>query len=193
MPWSYLLSEDDEDDLLNDLKRAMKKTNDRLLSMGEDVPGMKGMAASLTLGFVVWPRLFLVHAGHSRAYLHRPPELRKITTDHTVAQKLQDRGVIEEEEDTAGNPWNKVLWNTLGGEYKDLHVEVRKVILYPGDGVLLCTDGLTNQVSEDRILRVLSDAESAEDVCRRLVDAANEAGGKDNATAVYARFNKVVS
>ncbi len=189
VPWSGLLREEDEDDLLDDLKLAMRSTGERLRALSEGVPGKDGMAASLTLALLVWPRLFVVHAGHSRAYLHRPPALTQITTDHTVARQLQARGVLEEEE-VRGNPWNKVLWNTLGGEEEDLFVEVRKVVLHPGDGVLLCTDGLTGQVPDDRIRGILEDHAAPEDACLRLVEAADEAGGKDNATAVFARFER---
>src|SRR5262249_5694817 len=130
------------------------------------------------------------HAGDSRCYLLRGKRLEQITRDHTVAQQLVDQGVLPAEE-VQGSRWSHVLWNCIGGGSHELNPDVYKVTLQIDDTLLLCTDGLTLDVPDARIVELLQQARSAEETCRRLIDAANAAGGRDNITVVVARFREV--
>jgi protein phosphatase len=91
-------------------------------------------------------------------------------------------------EEAETSRWSHVLWNCIGSGNAHFSPEVYKATLQPGDVVLLCTDGLSKYVADERIGRELVDAPTAEEAARRLVDAANEAGGSDNITAVVARL-----
>src|SRR5262249_53508250 len=150
-------------------------------------PEQRGMGTTLTMAYLLWPRLYVVHVGDSRCYLLRSPRLVRITKDQTMAQQLVERSVLAPEE-APQSRWSHVLWSCLGGNSRQLSAEVYKATLTLGDTLLLCTDGLTNQLRDEDLLRLLQQSGSAEETCRRLVAAANDAGGSDNITVVVAHF-----
>jgi protein phosphatase len=121
--------------------------------------------------------------------LLRGGRLEQVTTDQTVAQQLVERGALSPAE-AKESRWSHVLWNCIGGGNAELSVEVSKGLLQLGDTLLLCTDGLTNRVPDEPIREMLLHARGSEEVCRRLVQAANEAGGSDNITVLVARFRE---
>lgn len=187
LPWFLRLQASREDDLAEDLKAAMERCQERIEAEAEANPQRRKMGTTLTMAYIVWPRLYVVHAGDSRCYLRRQGKLAQITTDHTLAQQMVVKGVLQPEE-AGKSQWSHVLWNCLGGGTHELRPEVRKATLQVGDTLLLCTDGLTNGVSDDRLAELLGQDSSAAEACRRLVAAANDAGGRDNVTVVVARF-----
>ncbi|MCA9322012.1 MAG: serine/threonine-protein phosphatase, partial [Planctomycetes bacterium] len=124
--------------------------------------------------------------GDSRCYLLRGDRLSQLTTDHTVAQKLVEDGTLEPEEARASR-YNSVLWNALGGGVSELQPQVIRATLRPADTLVLCSDGLTAHVPDDRIRDILAEDRSAQDASAELVRLANEGGGQDNITVVVAR------
>jgi protein phosphatase len=124
--------------------------------------------------------------------LLRGNKLHQITKDHTFAQKLAEEGALSQEE-VEDSRWSHALWNVVGGGSEELSPEVYKAELSMGDAVLLCSDGLTKHVSDGELAGLLDSRLGAEDVCRKLVDAANAAGGSDNTTVVVARFNEAMA
>ncbi|MBW2527601.1 MAG: serine/threonine-protein phosphatase [Deltaproteobacteria bacterium] len=143
------------------------------------------MGTTVTIAYLLWPLLYVAHAGDSRCYLYRGGLLRQLTTDHTLAQKFAEHSSLPIDEDS---PWHHALWNVLGGGAADaLQPEVRRVALEPEDVVLLCSDGLTKHVSDVEIGQVLAARPAAADGCGSLVAAANEGGGSDNVTVVIAQ------
>ncbi|HET9866852.1 MAG TPA: SpoIIE family protein phosphatase, partial [Nitrospira sp.] len=135
--------------------------------------------------------LYVVHVGNGRCYLLRRGVLEQITTDHTLAQQLVESGMLGPEEATSSR-LSQVLWNAIGGDLEELSPDVYKAELQRGDTLLLCTDGLTAHVPDAVIRSYLQVQEAAQDTCRKLIDAANEAGGTDNITAIVARFDRDV-
>jgi protein phosphatase len=184
MRWLFRLEEDTDEDFQDDLKSAMEhcqeKVEAELEGQHREAPG-----TTLTLGYVIWPRLYVVHVGDSRCYLWRDSKLKQITKDHTMAQRLVDDGNLEEEETT---PWSHVLWNVIGGGSEELAPEVYKAKLRRGDTLLLCTDGLTKHLSDEDLANLLGDGLSSRECTERLVARANDAEGSDNTTVVVARF-----
>ena len=172
------------DDLYAELAAALRACR-RAVATAAAGPGLDRMSSTLTLAYVLWPRLYIVHAGDSRAYLVRGGRLRRLTHDHTVAQGMADRGALTQAEADESR-WNRVLTRCITGT-EGIVADVRKTILRPGDTLLLCTDGLTHGVSDEEIGLLLAGGR-AEDAAGRLVAAANDAGGEDNVTAVVARF-----
>jgi protein phosphatase len=189
MRWLFRLEADLEDDFLSDLEAALKHCQDHIQAESEFRPERHGMGTTLTMAYVLWPRLFVVHVGDSRCYLLRESRLEQITTDHTFAQAFADQGV--DAKLASQRRWSHTLWNVLGGGSDELKPEVCKAELSVGDTLLLCTDGLTKGVSDGMITALLEEDGQASDLCRRLIDAANEAGGKDNTTVIVARFRQV--
>jgi len=189
MPWFFGLNESQEGDLMDELKAALHRCQNSVERAAEDGPGDTPMGTTLTMAYVLWPRLYVVHAGDSRCYLARNGEIEQITRDHTMAQQLVDQKVmpLERAEKTK---WSSILWNAIGGGESTLAPEVYRSTLQPGDTLVLCTDGLTRHLDERSILDVLKAQPShAQAAVEALVAGANRAGGQDNITAVVARFH----
>ena len=185
MPW-FLRLRSREDDAVEDLKEALEASREAVAAAAAAERGRERMGTTLTLAYVLWPRLFVVHAGDSRAYLFRNGRLHLITHDHTVAQKLVDEGQLPPQA-LETSPWSHVLYKCIGANQAELNPDVFRATLADGDALLLCSDGLTGPVPEARIAELLAGGR-AEDAARRLVDAALAAGAPDNVTVVVARF-----
>jgi len=187
MHWFHRLGEDPDEDFLDELKSALEQCHAEINAEAEVLTDREGMGTTVTAGYVVWPRLYVVHVGDSRCYLFRGKKLRRITTDHTVSQRLADEGVLEDEE-IEHSRFSHMLWNVVGGGGDDIMPEVNKVRLAAGDTLLFCSDGLTNHVCEKEIAHILKDGRNAADTCQVLVQMAKDAGGSDNITVVVAHF-----
>lgn len=149
-------------------------------------PELRGMATTLTLGLAVWPSLFLLQIGDSRAYQLRDGKLIRLTRDQTLAQDLVDTGALKPS-DLARSPLAHVLSSAIGAEWRPV---VSKVALNRQTTILLCTDGLTKHVPDERIEARLNAIRSSEEVCRTLVNDALEAGGSDNITVLCGRVRE---
>jgi protein phosphatase len=185
--WFFRLCEDEEEDLKEDLRAGLEECQRRVEAAASARPDLRGMGTTLTMAYLLWPRLYVVHAGDSRCYLLRDGRPEQVTCDHTVAQQLVDRGVLPADQ-VQGSRWSHVLWNCIGGGTHDLNPDVYKLTLRVGDTLLLCTDGLTAVLKDEDLVEILQQRTSAEETCRRLVDAANTRGGPDNITVIVAHF-----
>jgi protein phosphatase len=183
----HLRGSQDESTLVDDLQTALTKCSARVRADVRMNPSHQGMGTTLTLGYVTWPRFYCVHVGDSRCYLFRDGRLRQVTTDHTVAQQLVERGAMTPEQADESR-WSHVLWNAIGDNSGKVAPDIYKEKLRIGDTLLLCTDGLSGYLSENEIVEILRRNESARAACEQLVAAANDAGGKDNITVIVARF-----
>jgi serine/threonine protein phosphatase PrpC len=144
------------------------------------------IATTLTLAYVQWPSLHVLHVGDSRAYLLRGGKLVRLTRDQTVAQELRDAGVEQLRAEL-----DHILTNAVGGASDDLRLEARSVRLEPGDVLLLCSDGLYEEVDEPTMARELAaacDEATTEQVAERLIQAALRRGAADNVTVVIGAF-----
>lgn len=148
-------------------------------------PRLAGMGTTMTLAVTSGASLVLGHVGDSRAYLLRGGKLRMLTRDHSFAQALVEAGDISPE-DAASHRLRNVLLRNVGGG--TAQADIRHVPLENGDQLLLCTDGLSDLVAEGPIAAVLQSASNSQAACDQLIAAALAAGGRDNVTAVLARF-----
>jgi serine/threonine protein phosphatase PrpC len=187
MPWFFRLRTDEEADLKDELIAALHQCQQSIEVAAGNHTECRGMGTTLTMAYVLWPRLYVVHAGDSRCYLLRAGRLEQITTDHTIAQQLVQKGALLPEE-AAASRFSHMLWNCLGGGTHDLTPDVFKATLQLGDTLLLCTDGLTGRVTDKQITEILTRPLTAEQACQQLVAAANDAGGTDNITVIVAHF-----
>jgi protein phosphatase len=146
------------------------------------------MGTTLTVAYVSDNVLYVAHAGDSRCYLYRGGKLERLTRDHTFVETLVSQGVLDPEQAAHHNMRN-VLTNAVGGNSTGVEPEVHKHLIAPGDLVLLCSDGLSEMLSDQDIAGQLAvPGATPEASCRALVDAANARGGTDNITVVLARF-----
>lgn len=151
--------------------------------------GTPGMGTTLTMACVVWPDLYVAHVGDSRCYRQRDSELEQVTTDHTLVERLVREAAIAPEE-AAESPFRNVLTNAIGGSDDDHapEVEMHRLRLEPGETLLLCSDGLFDELSDPEIARILELPGSSVATCSELVTRAKAAGGSDNITAIVARI-----
>jgi serine/threonine protein phosphatase PrpC len=141
-----------------------------------------GMGTTITAVLADGEQLRLAHVGDSRAYLLRDGEFRRITDDHTRVARMVKDGTITEEE-AAVHPERNIITRALGiGE--DVKVDQMAIDVRDGDRFLLCTDGLTGMVKEDPLKSILLSTPDPQEAVRKLIEAANAAGGVDNVTAV---------
>jgi PPM family protein phosphatase len=180
----------DEQGVVKDFQAALVQADARLFEETAHHPEFAGMGTTLTLAFVSGWRLFVVHAGDSRCYLFHKGKLQQLTDDHTIAGELAQHGIIKPE-DVSRHQFRHVVTNALGGNRAGVRVDVQKVELETGDVVLLCTDGLTDMLSDERLASILAAEGEPQSACERLVAEANDQGGRDNITAVVARFEAV--
>lgn len=141
------------------------------------------MGTTLTMALVLWPALYVAHVGDTRCYLLREGQFSRLTTDHTLAQKVLDDAV---EAVAPDSQLHHLLWNSLGGSKNLPEPQIVKLELKAGDHLLLCSDGLTKHVSDPEILAALSTGEPNAAKCARLIELANAGGGSDNVTVLVA-------
>jgi len=190
MPWSLPRSKDDSRILARGLREAVKTIQQDMRKAAITGTGRFGMGTTLTMAYVTWPNLFVVHVGDSRMYAMREGQLYQITHDHTLAQQLVDSQVMSADE-AEESDFSNVLVNAVGGDSEDLRVELHHAILFPGDVFLLCSDGLTKHVTDERIAEVLgsvSKTGKVESAAKVLISDALDGGGTDNVTVVVAKF-----
>ena len=167
------------------LRAAVNDAQTHLRSVAER-KGLREVGTTLTVGYVVWPALYVVHVGDSRAYLSRGGQLQRLTRDHTMAQDLLDQGFPD-----VHARFGHILTNSIGGSSEDVKVDLTATELQPGDVLLLCSDGLSGQVEDaviSQALHTFSEGGDPTQTVDHLVGLANEAGGRDNVTVICARF-----
>ena len=177
---------DREQEVVSRVHDAVAEAHKALLALDED--GIPGSAVTtLTMLVAIWPRLFVVHVGDSRAYRLRDGELTQLTTDQTMAQAMVDsaewtRAIAD------ASPLKHVLVSALGSP--DVDPQVLALELERRDVMLLCTDGLTKHVSDEEIREHMLRPDASELVCQSLIDLALARGGQDNVTVVMGKARR---
>jgi serine/threonine protein phosphatase PrpC len=180
----YYRADDSEGDFAHALEEAAKKCHQAVQERGATDPDTAGMATTLTLLIGVWPWIYILQVGDSRYYRYSDGVLSQVSRDQTVAQVLVDQGIITKEL-SAHSPLTHVLASSIGGPQT-----APVVSRFPNSWEnvhLLCSDGLTKHVSDERIAERLSAMQSARQACEDLLQDALDDGGSDNITIIVAR------
>jgi protein phosphatase len=185
--WILRINDDVAEEVMRRAAERYREVNAALAARASSEPRLCGMGTTLTMAWGLGDELFLAHVGDSRAYVHRRATLYRVTRDHTLAQAMAEDGLIGEEE-AATHRLRHVLTRCLGRDDEAARPEIQRLRLADGDALLLCSDGLTEMVPEDKIAEVLAGGLAAQDACRRLVELALQGGGKDNVTVITARY-----
>ena len=167
--------------VVNMLTTAIQAANICVYDRSAEDPELSGMGTTVVAAVVINDRLVVAHAGDSRAYSFADGRLTRLTKDHSLVQSMVDAGVITEEQAEV-HPNKNYITRALGIDEK-IEIDFSEYTFRRGEKVLLCSDGLTNFVSEEGIAEILS-TDPYETYAERLVDAANRNGGGDNVTAV---------
>jgi PPM family protein phosphatase len=171
-------------DMLGALADAVAKANARLHDMSAADPSVEGMGTTLTAMLWSLPRVALCHIGDSRAYMLRDGEFHQITRDHTLVQSLLDEGRISADE-AASHPQRSLILRALDSR-TDAEPDLSLREALAGDRYLLCSDGLSDVVTEETLRRTLLAISDPDEAVIQLVDLANRAGGPDNITCIVA-------
>ncbi len=148
-----------------------------------------GMGTTLTAAYLDEAHLVIAHVGDSRAYLFRDGKLKQLTQDHSLVGELVRRGKLTEEQ-AAEHPQRSIITRALGPE-PSVEVDTWTYPARAGDVLMLCSDGLTSMISEERIGQILASSPGLDEAADALIDGANEAGGRDNITVVLVRLEDV--
>jgi PPM family protein phosphatase len=171
------------------LVRVIEEANKRIHERARSSESLHGMGTTTTAAYVDDDEVVIAHVGDSRAYLLRAGELRRLTKDHSLVGELVARGKLTEEQ-AEQHPQRSVITRALGPE-ASVQVDVDVFSARSGDVFLLCSDGLTSMVHEPKLAPLFEQAGSLEELGKRLIDAANAAGGRDNITVILFRLEEV--
>jgi protein phosphatase len=181
----YYSAETGDTDFTRALEAGAIKSHQAVIERGASDPDSRGMATTLTLLISVWPWCYLLQVGDSRYYQYRDGKLIQISRDQTMAQELLDSGVFAASIASGQSPLSNMLSSSIGG-----HQSAPVVKRLPNSWStihLLCSDGLTRHVSDERIAKRLGAIKSAQQVCEDLLQDALEGGGTDNITIIVGR------
>lgn len=142
----------------------------------------RGMGTTMVVALAIGNQAYILNIGDSRCYLVRPEGISRVTRDHSVVEDLVARGQITPEQ-ARQHPQKNLITRALGAE-SQLRADLFRQSVEPGDALLLCSDGLSNVVSDQELLYEVLHGGPAEDCCRRLLDIALSRGAPDNVTAV---------
>lgn len=188
LKWFAQCKGEEHDHVLADFQRSLSQASSCVKAEAARRPELHGMGTTLTVAYSLNDELFVAHAGDSRCYLMRRRALYRLTRDHTLVDEMVHCGELTADE-ARHHRLRHIITNVVGGGCPEIEVEVHKLQLEAGDLVLLCSDGLTEMLSNEKISQILTSEPDAEQACRQLVASANAAGGNDNITVVVAHFD----
>src|SRR5262245_42261645 len=173
------------------LEEIAQKANRQIHRLAQEDSSRAGMGTTLTAAMVRDDEVAFSHVGDSRAYLLRDGQLKRLTKDHSLVEELRRQGRLTEEQ-AEEHPQRSIITRALGPEPK-VNVDTMTFPARDGDVFLLCSDGLTTMVSDEQIQDILVGSKSLRSAVNRLVEAANQGGGRDNITAVAFRVAEQAS
>ena len=169
------------------VQAIIKEANRRIYDRARVDSQVSGMGTTVTAALLTDGRVVIGHVGDSRAYRIRDGRLEQLTEDHSLVADLMRSGRLTPEE-AEGHPQRSVITRALGTD-PDVDVDTLVIEAEAGDLFLLCSDGLSTMVSDDKVLETVERAGSLDDAARNLVRAANSGGGEDNVTVVLFRLD----
>jgi PPM family protein phosphatase len=171
------------------LVRVIEDANRRIHERARNESQRAGMGTTVTAAYVGGDEVTIAHVGDSRAYVLRGGDLIRLTRDHSLVGELVARGKLTEEQ-AEMHPQRSVITRSVGPE-PDVQVDVHVYQARAGDLFMVCSDGLTSMVTEPGVKSILERAGSLDRAGRELIEAANEAGGRDNITVILFRLEDV--
>ncbi len=170
------------------LLSAAQEANSRIYQAQRMKAELAGMGSTLTALSLREGKFFIAHVGDSRAYLLRDGILRQMTRDHSLVWQLYESGVLRKDE-LSSHPQKNLITRSIG-PHPQVEIDLEEGEAQEGDIYLLCSDGLTDMVSDDNICRILSSPDrTPKQLGEALVEAANTRGGADNITVVVVRID----
>lgn len=186
--WQFRWGPKERNTVMWRMKDRFRRVNAALMREAAAHASLNGMCTTMTAAISHGDDLVIGHVGDSRAYLLHDGKLVRLTRDHTLGARLVEDGT-HGPNDRLVRELRNVLMQALGSRETECLPDVHDYVLEDGDQVLLCTDGLTDMVEDKLIESVLQESTSAKAACKSLIDLALSNGGRDNVTAVVARYS----
>ena len=186
--WFFGADRSEAQKVLAQFQSALSQADARILEEAAEHPELSGMGTTVTMAFHLDAQLCVVHVGDSRAYVYRDGELHQLTQDHTLTADLVRSGALRPDQ-VAGHRLRHVITNVVGGKEAGVNVEAHALEVQAGDRLLLCSDGLTEMVTNEAIAATLAAEPAPEVAARKLLAQANDGGARDNITLVIVRFD----
>lgn len=168
-------------------KAAVAAANRYVLDIGRQIPGRSGMGTTISALILVADRAITVHVGDSRIYRWRDGELKQLSNDHTFVEEQVRLGTMSREK-AEQSPYAHILTRAVGVE-ENVLPDVETWDVREGDKFLLCSDGVINHVPDEEIRLILENPPSV--AAWKLINSALQGGGRDNATALVVRIDKM--
>ncbi|MGH2994408.1 MAG: Stp1/IreP family PP2C-type Ser/Thr phosphatase [Solirubrobacterales bacterium] len=170
------------------LQRVVGEANEKIHELSARDASRSGMGTTLTAALIRDDEVSFAHVGDSRAYVYRDGELKRLTSDHSLVEELRRQGRLTDAQ-AEEHPQRSIITRALGPE-PEVEVDTMTFAARPGDVFVLCSDGLTTMVPEQRIGALLGRSTDLDSAVARLVKEANEGGGRDNITVVAFRLDE---
>jgi len=167
------------------LRKAVESANLSVFRLAQQHESLRDMGTTIVATYFVGNRCYISHVGDSRVYRIRSRKIQQVTEDHSLVNEYLRMNILRPE-DVAAFPYHNVIVRALG-LHERVAVDLTFTATRHGDVYLLCSDGLTDLVSDDEICDLVSSAHSMDEAGQALVDRANELGGHDNSTVVLVR------
>jgi serine/threonine protein phosphatase PrpC len=190
--WFFGSDSPDAERVLAQFQEAIRHADARILEEAAEHPEFRGMGTTVTMAFHLGSQLCVVHVGDSRAYLYRDRELYQLTEDHTLVADMVRSGALRPDQ-VAEHGLRHSITNVVGGPELGVTVEARALQVQDGDRVLLCSDGLTEIVTNEAIGATLDAEPAPEAAAKKLLARANEGDARDNITVIVVRFDAAAS
>ena len=168
------------------LRNAIEQSSEKIVEYGDTNKEARGLGSTITAALVVEGQAFIANVGDSRTYLLRDGKLSRITSDHSLVERLVQAGQIDRD-DVYDHPSRNLIYRSLGAGRAEVDVDVFTERLQPGDALLLCSDGLWEMVRDPQLTNILTEVDDLNETVNLLIQRANENGGEDNITAVLVR------
>lgn len=178
----------EQEDVIQWLLKQIQQENEEIFDKGQEDPSKAGMGTTIVAVVIIDQTVLLAHVGDSRFYLVRNGKIKQITEDHSLVNELVKSGEITPEM-ASHHPRKNVLVRSIGIP-GTVEVDLTALEVTVGDKLLLCSDGLTNMVSDQDIMTIIDQAANLDEALDKLIEAANEAGGTDNITVLLIDYNE---
>lgn len=184
---NLLLKADWDTENISDLLRdIVTRVNCEIYNYSLLDEATQGMGTTLIITVIKGRKLYIGHVGDSRVYIIRDNNIEKVTWDHSFIEELVKNGSITKDE-AINHPKRNLITRAVGYEL-ELQVDTYEKDLKDDDIILLCTDGLTNMLTEEEILEIIKNYEDPQEACDTLVQNANNKGGEDNITVIVGKI-----
>ena len=178
----------EQEEVIQWLLTVIQAENETIFEKGQQNPEQTGMGTTIVAVAFLEQGVVLAHVGDSRFYLLRQGKIKQITEDHSLVNELVKLGEITPEE-AVHHPRKNFLARSLGIP-GTVEIDLSQIVTLPGDKLLVCSDGLTNMVSDEEILKIVTTAPDLETALETLVQVANENGGTDNITVLLVDYQQ---